>query len=407
MRFVLVVLLGLLLSVRSDVSAHHVDAAIPDSSQISNLIFPAHVARPGGENSTVISHKRRWNGPPPAPAADDVWEKMKCKGRKFMAQMSYSDFDAGQMLPVPQNTAQSPWYLAHLYSWAYVISSVGEVYRSLGPGGYWGVSDFFRHISISDKCVEEGGKWIAAVITHYQQGTLVDGQRYTSPNGEVKRASGAYFYMAVNPQGGIIVQNTLGPREAANKVYPGNYPDTELPALQKLSDMMWMMWEYYVPAAQRTNLDFVMSLSISNPTSLSIIRRAFDSQGQVLTATPYKFDPNSDGGLALLGSPNGARVAHFLIQRKPQVGLKTVIGIYGFESQAKSRAPCLMFKLGNLAAATPRPPVQRSELGPSSGAEQNMPVEETSVKRVLEQRNFVRTHIFRFDGNVTLPSEYM
>ncbi|KAH5158172.1 hypothetical protein HBH69_074870 [Parastagonospora nodorum] len=377
MRFVLVVLLGLLLSVRSDVSAHHVDAAIPDSSQISNLIFPAHVARPGGENSTVISHKRRWNGPPPAPAADDVWEKMKCKGRKFMAQMSYSDFDAGQMLPVPQNTAQSPWYLAHLYSWAYVISGVGEVYRSLGPGGYWGVSDFFRHISISDKCVEEGGKWIAAVITHYQQGTLVDGQRYTSPNGEVKRASGAYFYMAVNPQGGIIVQNTLGPREAANKVYPGNYPDTELPALQKLSDMMWMMWEYYVPAAQRTNLDFVMSLSISNPTSLSIIRRAFDSQGQVLTATPYKFDPNSDGGLALLGSPNGARVAHFLVQRKPQVGLKTVIGIYAFESQAKSRAPCLMFKL------------------------------ETSVKRVLEQRNFVRTHIFRFDGNVTLPSEYM
>jgi hypothetical protein len=110
--------------------------------------------------------------------------------------------------------------------------------------------------------------------------------------------------MAVNPQGGIIVQNTLGHREAANKVYSGNYPDTELPALQKLSDMMWMMWEYYVPAAQRTNLDFVMSLSISNPTSLSIIRRAFDSQGQVLTATPYKFDSNSDGGLALLGTLN-------------------------------------------------------------------------------------------------------
>ena len=98
------------------------------------------------------------------------------------------------------------------------------------------------------------------------------------------------------------MQNTLGPRDAANQVYPGNFPNTELPDLQKLSDMMWMMWEYYVPASQRTNLDFIMSLSISNPMSLSIIRRAFDSEGQVLTAIPYKFDPNSDGGLALLGT---------------------------------------------------------------------------------------------------------
>lgn len=27
-----------------------------------------------------------------------------------MTQMSLSDYDVGQMLPVPQSTAQSPWY---------------------------------------------------------------------------------------------------------------------------------------------------------------------------------------------------------------------------------------------------------------------------------------------------------
>jgi hypothetical protein len=110
--------------------------------------------------------------------------------------------------------------------------------------------------------------------------------------------------MAVNPQGGIMVQNTLGPRQAADKSYPppGSFPENESPPLQKLSDMMWMMWEYYVPADQRTNLNFIMSLGISNPESLSIIRRALDSQGQQLTTSPYMFDPTSEGGLALLGT---------------------------------------------------------------------------------------------------------
>lgn len=115
------------------------------------------------------------------------------------------------------------------------------------------------------------------------------------------QASGAFFYIAVNPQGRILVQNTLGPRSAAERTHPGNFPDNKLPWLQKLSDMMWAMWEYYVPAHQRANLDFIMSLGINNPESLSLIRRALDSEGQALTTNPYRFDPSSDGGLALLG----------------------------------------------------------------------------------------------------------
>jgi hypothetical protein len=52
---------------------------------------------------------KRWGGFPPFPAYDEAWNEAKCKGRKFMAQMSYSDYDAGQALPVPANTVQSPW----------------------------------------------------------------------------------------------------------------------------------------------------------------------------------------------------------------------------------------------------------------------------------------------------------
>lgn len=75
-----------------------------------------------------------------------------------MAQMSYSDYDVGQLLPTPQNTARSRWYFTHLGPWGYVMSGFGEVYRNFEAGGYWGVADFFRHLGISDKCLEEGGK---------------------------------------------------------------------------------------------------------------------------------------------------------------------------------------------------------------------------------------------------------
>jgi hypothetical protein len=81
-----------------------------------------------------------------------------------------------------------------------------------------------------------------------------------------EQMSGAYFYMAVSPQGVILVQNTLGPPAGAQNLHPGNFPDNELPRLRALSDMMWAMWEFFVPAAQRSELKFVMSLGIKTRT---------------------------------------------------------------------------------------------------------------------------------------------
>jgi len=115
-----------------------------------------------------------------------------------------------------------------------------------------------------------------------------------------KQVSGAYFYMAVTPEGGIMVQNSLGPRQAADSLYT-NYQDYELPHLRALSDMMWGMWEYYVPENLRSGVKFMMSLGINNPQSLTIIRRAMDSAGQQLSTAPWRFEMNTDGALALLG----------------------------------------------------------------------------------------------------------
>jgi hypothetical protein len=47
----------------------------------------------------------------PEPASDEDWSRYLCKGRKMMAQMSYSDHDVAQLLPTPKTTVQSPWAL--------------------------------------------------------------------------------------------------------------------------------------------------------------------------------------------------------------------------------------------------------------------------------------------------------
>jgi hypothetical protein len=110
----LMVVLALLFPVLGKVSKDIFSGAPIESSELSNLnisaLFVDH-HEPGNDGP---KHQRRWAGPIPAPASDELWEKSKCKGRKFMAQMSYSDFDVGQVLPVPQNTAQSPWYFGKL-----------------------------------------------------------------------------------------------------------------------------------------------------------------------------------------------------------------------------------------------------------------------------------------------------
>jgi hypothetical protein len=142
---------------------------------------------------------------------------------------------------------------------------------------------------------------------------------FRGPDGHVRRVSGAYFYMAVSLEGGaymplfepdllltihlgLIVQNSLGPRQSADIVY-NNFQDYELPEMKALSDMMCAMWEYYIPASGRQNINFMMSLAITNPRTLAIIRCALDSAGQTLSTTLYRFEMATDGALAILGMP--------------------------------------------------------------------------------------------------------
>jgi hypothetical protein len=111
------------------------------------------------------------------------------------------------------------------------------------------------------------------------------------------------FYMAVNPfANAIIVQNVMGPKAAADKLYYGSFDDSELPAVSKLSDMMWGLYEYYARDPNDwKKIDFFMHLAITNARTMSIMKRALDEVGQTLSVQPFMFEPGSDGFLAILG----------------------------------------------------------------------------------------------------------
>jgi hypothetical protein len=87
----------------------YLSAILQDPANFPNLNLSSLFHEQDESNSNYSSHERRWAGPIPAPADDATWEAAKCKGRKFMAQMSYSDYDVGQMLPIPQISVQSPF----------------------------------------------------------------------------------------------------------------------------------------------------------------------------------------------------------------------------------------------------------------------------------------------------------
>jgi len=62
-----------------------------------------------------------WRGPPPV-ADDATWSKAVCKGTKMMAQMSYSDYDVGQLLPDPKDSVQSPWSIGKLVNYDILVT---------------------------------------------------------------------------------------------------------------------------------------------------------------------------------------------------------------------------------------------------------------------------------------------
>lgn len=180
-----------------------------------------------------------------------------------------------------------------------------------------------------------------------------------------------------------MVQNTVGPRASADRYYPNGFPDNELPEMRHLSDMIGVNWQY-APGELQTNVKYFLSLGITNEPSLALISRALSNFNAQLEANPRQFPTTTDEGLALLGSPNGASFAHFLIERKYIVGLKSINAVWVWECESDHKHPCMMFGVVDVPTPAERPS-KREEKGKYS---------------------VVREHQFFAEGNQTVVEKW-
>jgi hypothetical protein len=122
------------------------------------------------------------------------------------------------------------------------------------------------------------------------------------------------------------------PSSAFRRNYQRDPLPNELPALKSLSDLLWGGW--YRGSQPDTsinrdaeNVKYLVSVSVTNAESLSIIQRALKAKAK--TRVSYwpgdTFEMSTEEGQALLGSANGRRWGYLVTQRKNDIGNKLVI----------------------------------------------------------------------------------
>ncbi|KAF1914819.1 hypothetical protein BDU57DRAFT_596691 [Ampelomyces quisqualis] len=260
------------------------------------------------------------------------------KGGALVCAMCASDHKAGILL----RDARSPASAASLWT-ADLAGALYEWYwRAVAPSStasrlieYWQIGSALRALGL-------GGGGTCVRLEHWDAG-LEDGARRTVPavnqwyevaGGEKFRAcdSGlsatkAHFEFLVDVDGGAIFALYLdSPKSSARREWYGNRKDANpalLPRLRFFSDIMWAYWVRDNPKIKDIRYFFV--LGISNDQTNQVIASVLQKKGKTLSAWPgLTVGTESDEGKALLGSPNGATFAYFLLQHKAQLGYKTI-----------------------------------------------------------------------------------
>lgn len=109
---------------------------------------------------------------------------------------------------------------------------------------------------------------------------------------------------------------------------------SNFPELRFLSDIMYLQWAERASAhnVDLGNIRYVFSSPIDNDETRALIARATgDTAFPPPWARRIELPADSEGGHALLGSPNGRGVAMMLIQHKKTMGVKVVdkIAVFG------------------------------------------------------------------------------
>jgi hypothetical protein len=169
------------------------------------------------------------------------------------------------------------------------------------------------------------------------------------------QATKAHYEFGLNRAGGAIYGFFLeSPVHAAATLWYNNRKPadpTKLPKLRVFSDLLWGYWTRDNPDIK--NIKFFFMMGISNDQTNTLIATCLHNRKQTLKEWPgVEFDTKSDEGHALLGSPNGAAFAYFLMQHKAELGLKTITRVTVFRAETDDDLafvdPNLVFHVGDV-----------------------------------------------------------
>jgi glucokinase len=108
-----------------------------------------------------------------------------------------------------------------------------------------------------------------------------------------------------------------------------------LPPLQNWSDVTFLQWNH-ITARNPGALKYVWRVNIFNADTYAIVKEALKRKYNEEPSTLGRaFSMDDEEGKAVLGTVHGAGVAYLLAQHKKQMGLKTVRGVYVFQSPEK------------------------------------------------------------------------
>ncbi|KAM0702274.1 hypothetical protein Q7P35_011184 [Cladosporium inversicolor] len=106
-----------------------------------------------------------------------------------------------------------------------------------------------------------------------------------------------------------------------------------VPPLNQFTDIVWFQWLDATADAgvDKKSVRYFYRYHIADTNSKAVIEEVLAMDGQSLLRFPGRtYTMTSDIGKALLGTPNGNGVAHFLTSHIPQLGRKTITKVQLF-----------------------------------------------------------------------------
>lgn len=297
-----------------------------------------------------------------------------------MCGLNGNDENAGEQMGDKRTppSAASPWtgdLKQELATWKW--SEVDPSTYSCKMDDHWKMSSAMEALGLNGKPRSEGGDNVCFRVEHWDPKAVKDGQRIPAINQwynvdgtdyqvsdpgstparrlTITQATQAHYEFGINTAGGAIYGFFLdSPVHAASTLWhAGRKPadPSKLPHLRAFSDILWGYWLRDNPDIR--NIKYFLMLGISNDETNALIASCLRSAEKDLKVWPgVSFDTKSDEGHALLGSPNGAAFAYFLMQHKRELGPRTIRKVTVFRADTDDDLafvdPYLAFHIGDV-----------------------------------------------------------